>query len=115
MAGGSSAFQKRLNRFFLDNKQFPCLITIAGVLSVLVVASYLYASQSKAAYNEELGVTFSEVVALQELLDSEKETTNAIGRNFAALTERLLKTQAEFSHVKEYTREKQAMIEDLQL
>ena len=56
---------------------------------------------------------FTEIVALQELLDAEKLATAAVGRDFAEISERLLKKQGELVSLMDGSRRKESMTIDL--
>merc|ERR1719282_882109 len=84
MSGGGWV-QKRVNRFFLDNKQASCFLFTTCFLLLIVMVAGFYAYQIKQTYNENLQLRYSELVSLQKMYETEKSETQRIERQLQEL------------------------------
>jgi len=91
------------------------MIVLLSILSVLVLGVYLYASQKKTKLNEDLGLIFTEVVSLQELLENEREETKLLANQFDQILREFKEAEITLETTKEQVRKNEAELHDLEL
>merc|ERR1712137_225539 len=96
--------QKRVNRFFLDNKQASCFLFSTSFLLLIVLVAGFYAYQIKQSYNENLQLRYSELLSLQKMYETEKSETQRIERQLQELGLEIAAKEGELEKIKTQSR-----------